>query len=132
MQMRRIVVIDDCKLTLSIVRDMLEEVGFEVFTAQSGIEANGFIYGQARPDVILLDVEMPLLQGDRKVQLLKKSELSRDIPVILISHRPAAELAKLAQSCGADSFLPKPLRKDSLLEHLSRFVAIPALSTART
>ena len=127
--MQRIVVIDDCKLTLAIVRDILEEAGFEVFTAESGIDANTIIYGTTRPDLILLDVEMPMLRGDRKVQLLKKSALSRDIPVILISHRPAAELADLARSCGADSYFVKPLRKDALLAHLSRFLPIPSTQT---
>jgi CheY-like chemotaxis protein len=125
MPMQRIVVIDDCKLTLAIARDILEEAGYEVFTAESGIDANGIIYGSARPDLILLDVEMPMLRGDRKVQLLKRSESSRDIPVVLISHRPAADLAELARACGADSYLVKPLRKDSLLEHVSRFVPAP-------
>ncbi|HXV22097.1 MAG TPA: response regulator [Desulfuromonadales bacterium] len=120
--MRRIVVIDDCRLTLAIARDILEQGGYEVFTAESGIDANNIIYGAARPDLILLDVEMPMLRGDRKVQLLKKSERSRDIPVVLISNRPAAELAAIARACGADGYLVKPLRKDSLLEHLSRFV----------
>jgi len=129
--MQRIVVIDDCKLTLAIVRDILEEAGFEVFTAESGIDANTIIYGTTRPDLILLDVEMPMLRGDRKVQLLKKSALSRDIPVILISHRPAAELADLARSCGADSYFVKPLRKDALLAHLSRFLPIPSTQTVR-
>ena len=42
--MQRIVVIDDCKLTLAIVRDILEEAGFEVFTAESGIDTNAIIY----------------------------------------------------------------------------------------
>lgn len=125
MPMRRIVVIDDCKLTLAVARDILEGAGFEVFTAESGIDANIIIYGAARPDLILLDVEMPMLRGDRKVQLLKKSASSRDIPVILMSHKPAAELAELARACGADGYLVKPLCEDFLLEHLARFIPAP-------
>jgi CheY-like chemotaxis protein len=129
--MGRSVVIDDCKLTLAIAKDILEAAGYEVFTAESGIDANSIIYVPARPDLILLDVEMPMLRGDRKVQLLKRSESSRDIPVVLISHRPAAELAELARLCGADSYLVKPLQKNSLLEHLSRFVPVPPRKTGR-
>lgn len=125
MPMRRIVVIDDCKLTLAVARDILEGAGFEVFTAESGIDANIIIYGATRPDLILLDVEMPMLRGDRKVQLLKKSASSRDIPVILMSHKPAAELAELARACGADGYLVKPLCEDFLLEHLARFIPAP-------
>jgi CheY-like chemotaxis protein len=129
--MQRIVVIDDCRLTLAIARDILEEAGFEVFTAESGIDANAIIYGTTRPDLILLDVEMPMLRGDRKVQLLKQSARSRDIPVVLISHRPAEDLAELARACGADGYLAKPLRQASLLEHLARFLSAPRLQSAR-
>jgi len=123
--MSRVVVIDDCRLTLAMARDILEEAGLEVFTAESGIEANAAIYGSPPPDLILLDVEMPMLRGDRKVELLKRAESSRHIPVVLMSHRRAEELEEMAVRSGADSFLVKPLRKQTLLEHLSRFIRIP-------
>lgn len=125
MRNKRIVVIDDCRLTLAMARDILEAAGFEVQTAESGIAANHFIYGQSQPDLILLDVEMPMLRGDRKVQLLKQAEASRSIPIILMSHKPAPELASLAQAAGADSYLVKPLRPASLLEQIARFVDLP-------
>ncbi len=122
---KRIVVIDDCRLTLAMARDILEEAGFEVLTAESGIDANRFIYGQTPPDLILLDVEMPMLRGDRKVQLLRQAEASRSIPVLLMSHKPPQELASLAQAAGADSYVVKPLRPASLLEQIARFVDPP-------
>lgn len=122
MLMSRIVVIDDCKLTLAVARDILEGAGYEVFTAESGIDANAAIYGSPRPALILLDVEMPMLRGDRKVRLLKQNEASRDIPVILMSQKSATDLGELARSSGADSYLAKPLRKDSLLEQIARLL----------
>lgn len=125
MPSKRIVVIDDCRLTLAIARDILEEAGFEVLTAETGIDANGYIYGTPQPDLILVDVEMPMLRGDRKVRLLKAAEASRDIPVILMSQKPAAEMERLARASGADSYLVKPLRREALLEQITRFVAAP-------
>jgi len=123
--MARVVVIDDCRLTLAMAKDILEEAGLEVFVAESGIEANTAIYGSPPPDLILLDVEMPMLRGDRKVELLKRSASSRQIPVVLMSHRRPEDLAAMASRCGADSFLVKPLRKNTLLEHLARYIRIP-------
>lgn len=84
---RKVLVVDDSELVLEMIRDALEGEGYEVFTAASGIEANRFVYSRNRPDLILLDVMLPLLNGDRKVRLLKESALSRDIPVLLISSK---------------------------------------------
>jgi len=118
----RIVVIDDCRLTLAMARDMLEDAGYEVLTAESGIEANPHIFGHKRPDLLLIDVELPMLRGDRKVRLLKESKNSRDIPTILMSHKAPQELQTLAQKAGADGWIAKPLRSDILVETIRRLL----------
>ncbi len=110
-----ILIIDDCKLTLAIARDILKDAGYDVIVASSGIEANKYIYCPFPPAVILIDVEMPLLRGDRKVRLLKASPSSQAIPVVLISHKSEAELQSLCEESGADCYIPKPLQKDALL-----------------
>ena len=118
---KQILIIDDCKLTLAIARDILETAGYAVIVAESGIEANKYIYGGSPPAVILIDVEMPLLRGDRKVRLLKAAPTSRDIPVILMSHKSESELQALCEASGADSYIPKPLPKDALLALVRSF-----------
>jgi CheY-like chemotaxis protein len=122
MKPKRIVVIDDCRLTLAMARDMLENAGFEVLTAGSGIEANPHIFGLPRPDLILIDVELPMLRGDRKVRLLKESRSSRDIPAILMSHKSPEGLETLAHESGAEGWIAKPLRPDVLVGLIRRFV----------
>lgn len=116
MSKKNVVVIDDCKLTLAIARDILESAGYEVFTAESGIEANVYIYAKPGPDLILIDVVMPMLQGDKKVQLLKVREATRSIPVLLMSSKQEAELSRLAASSGADGYITKPLQRERLLQ----------------
>lgn len=123
---KRIVIIDDCRLTLAIARDMLENAGFNVLTAESGIEANAHIFGISRPDLLLIDVELPILRGDRKVRLLKGSKSSRDIPVILMSHKPPEELEKLARDAGAEGWIAKPLRPEALVALIRRFLPQPS------
>ncbi len=113
---RRILVVDDCKLTLAITRNILASAGFEVILAENGIEANRSIYCATPPSLILIDVEMPLLRGDRKVRLLKETPASRDIPVVLMSHKTRDELNELCRGCGAEAFLVKPLRERELLD----------------
>lgn len=118
----KIVVIDDCKLNLAIVRDMLEEAGYQVDTAESGIEANQYIYDLRRPDLILIDLVMPLLSGDKKVRSLKARAASKAVPIVLMSHKPESELAALSRQAGADGHLTKPLEKAALLTEIGRLL----------
>jgi len=117
-----ILVIDDCPLTLALARDLLEERGFQVITVASGIEANRHIYGSSQPQLILIDVEMPMLQGDRKVRLLKQRTASSHIPVVLMSSKPAEEVGRLSRESGADGFLVKPLTPEKLLPLIESFL----------
>jgi len=112
---KRIVVIDDCRLTLAIISDILKNAGYRVDTAETGIEANNHIYSATPPDLIIIDLIMPMLGGDRKISLIKKRESSKNIPVLLISSRPEAELNDIANLSGADGYVRKPISKDVLL-----------------
>jgi CheY-like chemotaxis protein len=123
MTQKRIVVIDDSKLVLAIATEALEGAGFEVLTTDSGIEANQFIYSSRRPDLILIDVMMPLLNGDRKVRLLKERESSRHIPVILMSTKARDELEQLTRESGADGYIQKPFDEASLVQQVDRILA---------
>ncbi len=125
MEKKRIDVIDDDNLTLTIVKDILEDAGFEVFTAQSGLEAKKYIFGEPKPDLILIDVMMPTLTGDKITAVIKEGRGSREIPVILISTKGEDELEKLARSSGADGFITKPLERDVLLSALERYLKSP-------
>jgi CheY-like chemotaxis protein len=111
-----IVVIDDCRLTRTIIRDILEAAGHEVVAVESGIEANPHIYRSPPPKMLIIDVLMPMLNGDQKVRLLKGRESSRNIPVVLMSTKPEAELKALAAAAGADGYLLKPVKKEALLQ----------------
>ena len=119
---KRIVVIDDCKLTLAIARDMLMATGFEVLTAESGIETNENIFGLNPPDLLLIDIELPMLRGDRKVRLLKDGEKSGKIPVIPMSRKPPEELERLAFEAGAEGWVAQPLVSGTLLCQVRRFL----------
>jgi CheY-like chemotaxis protein len=115
-----ILIVDDCRLTRAILQDMLTEAGYAVVMAESAIDANLFIEQQPGPSLILMDVVMPSLSGDRKVRRMKAHPSNRSIPVVLISTKPLHELHQLASSSGADACLRKPLNKSLLLETISR------------
>ena len=116
---KKVVVIDDCTLHLQMVKDILEPAGYEVMTADSSIVANTYIYTTPPPDLLLVDVEMPMLNGTEKVRLLKQRDASRHIPTLLMSAKEPVEMQKLARESGAEGFLCKPFDHDTLLTALS-------------
>ncbi len=122
MMQKHIVVIDDDKLILSMARDFLEEAGFQVSTSDNGLYTNHIIYGSNPPDLIIIDVMMPLMNGDDKIRTLKRREYSRQIPVLLMSSKEPAELQQLAEAAGADGIIPKPFTPNSLVRCVRNFI----------
>ena len=113
---KRIVVIDDDQTILDIAGEFLRNAGYQVDTSDCTISSNSLIYTEPEPDLLILDVMMPLMSGDYKLKKLKSREDSRNIPVLLISAKPEAELKELAEEAGADGFLAKPLSERALLQ----------------
>lgn len=111
----KIVVIDDCRLTLKVAQDMLEAEGFDVATAEGALAANPLIFSQDPPDLIMVDVEMPLFDGEKTVQHLRSRPKCKDIRLMMISAKPQEELSSIASKAGADGFACKPLVPDVLL-----------------
>ena len=108
MKRQRILIVDDSELTLTIAREALEKEGYDVVTASNGVEANAYIFSRDKLDLIIFDVMLPMLDGDKKAKLLKEKEAYRDIPMLLISTKSSEELKKLADETGADGFIHKP------------------------
>lgn len=120
---KHIVIIDDCRVTLAMLTDMLEDAGFRVSTAEDSVYSNHLIYNSSPPDMILLDVMLPHMAGDKKAKLLKSRDKSRGIPVLLISSKNEDELAQMVARAGADGFLHKPFSADQLLNTVQTHLA---------
>ena len=111
---QRILIVDDSELVLVMARDALEEGGFEVITVTNGIEANQHIFSRNRPDLIILDVMLPLLDGNKKAKLLREKDFSREIPIVLLSSKTEDELRHLTIDAGADDYIRKPFTPESI------------------
>ena len=112
---KHIVVIDDCKVVLAMARDFLAAAGFKVSTADNSVYSNHLIYSKTPPDLILLDIVMPLMSGEKKLKLLKSRDKSRNIPVLLISSKDEREISAIGAACGANGYLAKPFTACQLL-----------------
>jgi DNA-binding response OmpR family regulator len=120
---KHIVVIDDCMVTLAIVSDFLSSAGYRVSTAESCVYSNHLIYSSSPPDLILLDLMMPFMSGDKKTRLLKERLKSRNIPIILISSKEESELSVIAANAGANGYLAKPFSATELVSTVQSYLA---------
>ncbi len=107
----RILAVDDDERVLNFLRVKLKALGYEVVTASDGAEALQLIQAQ-EPDLVLLDVLMPTLDGFRTLEELRKSS---SVPVIMLSAK-GADVDKIkGLQLGADDYLPKPFNPDELV-----------------
>jgi DNA-binding response OmpR family regulator len=121
--MMKVLVVDDSEIVLDMARDILEERGFVVMTALSAKDSDRFIYCDERPDVIVMDVMLPVLDGDKKTRMLKDDVTTRDIPVLLLSSKPEEDLLVLVMESGADGYIRKPFASGLLVGKIEEVVA---------
>jgi len=120
-----ILVVDDDPDVRDSLSECLASSGHEVSTAENGQRALEQIGSGLRPDLILLDLRMPLVDGYQVLDRLRASEGLREIPVLLVTAVRDVEPRALDRSCGV---LPKPIRMDRLLAEVER--AVPPKETA--
>ena len=115
--MSKILIIDDEKDILNTLSSILEDEGFSVYKAMDGKEGLDF-FERERPDIVLLDVWMPELDGIQVLKLIK--EKNKDALVIVISGHGTISTAVEAVKVGAYDFLEKPLSIEKVLEVIAR------------
>ena len=111
-----ILIVDDSSTNLFIARNLLCE-DFQVVTLSSS-EKMFAILEKIKPDLILLDIEMPGMDGFTALELLKADEKKSDIPVIFLTVMNDSEMETRGLQLGAVDFLSKPLSKSMLLERI--------------
>lgn len=122
--MARILVIDDSESILAFTKEALEEDGHTVQTAKSGIEANRYIFSQDKPDLILLDIIMPLLDGEKVVKAFQQSEISAKIPILFFSTKDEKEIEKLVKKHNVLGYVKKPIEASELRKSIKKFLEI--------
>ncbi len=121
--MARILVIDDDPFVRRLLELNLHNAGHEVEVARDPVEGLKAVL-ESPPDLILLDIQMPYMNGVEVLKALKSDETSRHIRVVMLtSIRDEAILAEVAEN-GADACLNKPIRGEAILETIDRVLKI--------
>ncbi len=119
--MERILVVDDEKNILLVISKSLEIAGYDVIKAKDGLEAVEKA-GEEDPDLILLDLRLPKMNGFLVLEAIKDDEQTTDIPVIVISARSTEEDFERVFSLGACDYLVKPIDQKTLLNAVEKYL----------
>jgi CheY-like chemotaxis protein len=105
---RRVLIVDDSEIVARLLKEELESKGFEISYAPDAETATSLILKRAtRPDLILLDINMPKVNGGQFCRFVKKNQMFRTIKVVFCSGEERDKVAALVAECGADGYLLK-------------------------
>ncbi len=105
---RRVLIVDDSEIVARLLKEELEAKGFEIQYAPDAEKATSIILKrQTRPDLILLDINMPKVDGAQFCRFVKKNEMFKAIKVIFCSGEQKEKVKRLVTECGADGFISK-------------------------
>ena len=116
--MKQALVVDDARAMRSILAKFLVELGFEVREAASGLEALVEIRRKPTPDLVLVDWNMPEMDGVEFLRRIRAEEQFADVPVMMVTTESEMDRVTVALDAGANEYLMKPFDKETLLEKL--------------
>jgi DNA-binding response OmpR family regulator len=117
----RVLLVDDDPVILKLLQVNFEMEGYTVSTANDGVE--GLEKARAeRPDIVLLDIMMPRMDGLEVTRALKGDDATKAIPIILLSAKAQASDVKAGKDMGADDYLTKPFDPLELLDRVKELL----------
>jgi CheY-like chemotaxis protein len=119
----RVLIADDQHSNRVILERMLEQVGFAVLSVNNGQEAVTAFQTQA-PDLVLMDINMPVMDGMAATQAIKASDRGAKTPVIAVTASVFEERRQEIMGCGADDFIAKPFRYAEVFEKIGRHLQL--------
>lgn len=121
-QRKRVLVVDDALSVRRSMEQLLQDAGYEVFTAADGFLALEVLRNQP-PAIVLTDLEMPNLNGLELTKRLRELPQFMGLPVVMITSRASDKHRDLAMDAGVDLYLTKPYTDAALIEHVKRLTA---------
>ena len=120
--MARILLVEDNEMNRDMLSRRLARRGFQVLLAADGAEAVALATGE-RPDLVLMDLSLPVLDGWEATRQLKSDERTRHIPVVALTGHALAGASEGAKKAGCDSFVTKPCLPDDLVVEVRRMLS---------
>jgi CheY-like chemotaxis protein len=123
--MKRILLIEDDQLITNLIVILLEREGYEVITSSTA--ENGIALARdSPPDLILMDIALPGMDGLEATRILKAGDATRAVPVVALTAQARKEDAEKARRAGCDGFIAKPLSTRTFLAEIAGHIRGPA------
>jgi len=116
-----IMVVDDSLTVRRVTQRLLERQGYSVLLAKDGVDALRQLQ-DVKPDVMLVDIEMPKMDGYDLTRNVRGTRATADIPIFMITSRTAEKHRSMAFELGVNEYLGKPYQEDELLRLLRKYL----------
>ena len=126
----RVLLVDDYPDAREMYSEYLEYCGFEVVQASNGIEALQRALDDT-PDIILMDLSLPVMDGWEATRRLKADQRTKAIPVVALTGHALAGISEGAKQAGCDAFVTKPCLPEDLVREIRKILDPPSSSTAK-
>lgn len=120
---REVLVVDDSLTVRRVLTRLLESNGWRAHSARNGVEALELIQGGLRPAAVLLDIEMPRMDGYELTGLLRADSRHAEIPIVMLTSRAGGKHRKKAMDLGVNAYLVKPYDEKTLLGTVRQVIA---------
>ena len=120
----RVLLVDDDRVVRALLAISLEDLGCRILTAGNGEEALQVLHAEPSVDVVVAEIDMPLVDGLELLRRIKQSARHKDLPVILCSVRADPETMKRAVENGCVLYLLKPIEPEFLFEQISTILRL--------
>jgi two-component system, cell cycle response regulator DivK len=119
---KKVLIVEDNELNMKLFRDLIETCGHEILEARDGIEALK-LARQHRPNLILMDIQLPEVSGLEITRWLKEDDELRAIPVVAVTAFAMKGDEEKIRSGGCEAYIAKPISISDFLETIGRFLS---------
>lgn len=119
---RLVMIVDDSVTVRKVTSRLLERQGYDIVTAKDGVDAIEQLEN-VRPDLMLLDIEMPRMDGFEVINLVRHHDIHRNLPIIMITSRTGEKHRERAFSLGVTHYMGKPFQEAELLANVQELIA---------
>jgi two-component system cell cycle response regulator DivK len=118
---KRLLVVEDNEVNLYLIRFMLEKAGYEVVAAKDGMTGVEMAVSE-KPDLIIMDIQLPDINGLEATRRIRSSETDREIPIVALTSYAMTGDREKALAAGCTGYIEKPIKPESFIQEIQRFL----------